>query len=38
MAQRRLRRTILSKWGGLLARVIAVATVSGVIALASPSC
>lgn len=37
MAQRQLRQTILSKWGGLLAGVIAVATASGVIALASPS-
>ena len=36
MAQRRLRRIVLSTWGGLLAGVIAVAAVSGVIALASP--
>jgi hypothetical protein len=36
MAQRWLRRKFLSKWSGLFAVVIAVAAVSGVIALVAP--
>jgi signal transduction histidine kinase len=36
LAQRRIRRTILSKWGGLLASAMAVAAASGVIALVAP--
>ncbi len=35
-AQRQVRRIILSKWSGLLAGVMAVAAVSGVIALVTP--
>ena len=35
-AQRQVRRIILSKWSGLLAGVMAVATVSGIIALVTP--
>ena len=35
-AQRQVRRKILSKWSGLLAGVMAVAAVSGVIALVTP--